>query len=184
MKCDRFIGTGTSSSLDLLASESKSKHASKSTFLGDSHSTVEVSTANHAYNSNHISHGINTSIRSSKSVRGLERRQFSQYSAKTSILDEDHYMHFYDIEESKKATYVTFENNSMFRIPVFTQVHQHKNTLPVIGEMGNLRSSPSVSKGPVENLKNGNRRIKRRKRSSLSVSSKYSKVRDLLFNSM
>ena len=178
MKCDRFIGTGKAISLDLVASDSKMKHGS------NSHSTVEVSIANHANGSNHVSHGINTSIRSSKSVRGLERRQFSQYSAKTSILDEDHYMLFYDIEESKKATYVTFENNSMFRIPVFAQVHQHKNTLPVIGEMGNLRSSPIVSKGPVENLKNGNRRIKKRKRSSFSVSSKYFKVRYLPFNSM
>ena len=178
MKCDRFIGTGTSSSLDLLASKSKFKHASKSTFLGDSQSTGEVSTANHT------SHGINTSIRSSKSVRGLERRQFSWYSAKTSILDEEHSMVFYDKEESKKATYVTFENHSMFRIPVFAHVHQHKNTLPVIGEAGNFRSNPSLSKGQVENLKGGNRRIEKHSRSSLSVSSKYSQVRNLLFNSM
>ena len=167
MKCDRFIGTGKAISLDLVASDSKMKHGS------NSHSTVEVSIASHSYSSNHISHGINTSIRSTNSFQGLERRQIRQYSAKISNLDEDHSMFFCDKEESKKTTYVTFENRSKFRIPVFAVVHQHQSTLPVIGE---LRSNQCVSTDLVENFKDGKRHFKRRRHASLSVSSRHSKV--------
>ena len=173
MKCDRFIGTGNTSSLDAIVSNSKLRHASKSPFAVHSHSTVEVSTANHAYNSNRISHGINTSIRSTNSLQGPERRQMRKYSAKISNLDEDHSMFFCDKEESKKTTYVTFENRSKFRIPVFAVVHQHQSTLPVIGE---LRSNQCVSTDLVENFKDGKRHGKKHRRASLSVSSKHSKV--------
>ena len=102
MKCDRFIGTGNTSSLGRVVSDSKMKSASTLLFAADSQSTIEVSTGNHAYGSNLICHGINTSIRSTNYVRGLERRQFSRYSAKNSILNEDYSTFFCDNEESKK----------------------------------------------------------------------------------
>ena len=170
MKCDRFIGTRNTSSLD---ANCKFKHASSSPFAVHSHSTVEVSSAKHANISNYISHGINTSIRSTNSFQGLERRQIRQYSAKISNLDEDHSMFFCDKEESKKTTYVTFENRSKFRIPVFAVVHQHQSTLPVIGE---LRSNQCVSTDLVENFKDGKRHVKKHRRASLSISSRHSKV--------
>ena len=173
MKCDRFIGTGNTSSLDAIVSNSKFKSASKSPFAVHSHSTVEVSSAKHAHISNYISHGVNTSIRSTNSFQGLERRQIRQYSAKISNLDEDHSMFFCDKEESKKTTYVTFENRSKFRIPVFAVVHQHQSTLPVIGE---LRSNQCVSTNLVKNVKDGKRHVKKHRHASLSVSSRYSKV--------
>ena len=173
MKCDRFIGTGNTSSLDTIVSNSKFGYASKSPFAVHSHSTVEVSSAKHAHVSNYISHGVNPSIRSTNSFQGLERRQIRQYSAKISNLDEDHSMFFCDKEESKKATYVTFENRSKFRIPVFAVVDQHQSTLPVIGE---LRSNQCVSTNLVKNVKDGKRHVKKHRRASLSISSRHSKV--------
>ena len=176
MKCDRFVGTGKTNTLHLMALNSKTLHGSRSPYSGDSPPTVEASPPKIIGNSKDIEDGVYKLNGPTTSCLGKDMKQHSPSSTTSSKGNDDLPAIFCNKEVLKKSTVVTIENHTEFRIPVFPDVHQTQRTLTTVKNNRNYVYGRSISTPPMENRDDRPECIKKHAEVPSCDPSKYSTV--------
>ena len=150
MKCDRFVGTGKTNTIHLMALNSKTPHGSRSPYSGYSPPTVEASPPKIIADSKGIGDGMYKANESTASCLGIDISQHSPSSTTSLKRNDDHPVFFCNEEVLKRSTVVTIENHTEFRMPVFADVHQTQRTLTTVKDNKNYVYGRSISTPPME----------------------------------
>ena len=154
MKCDRFVGTGKTNTLHLVALNSKTLHGSRSPHSGDSPPMVEASPPKVIANAKDIGDGLYKLNGPTTSCLGKDIPQHGPSSTASPKRNDDHPVVFCNKEVLKKSTVVTIENHTEFRMPVFAHVHQTQRTLTTVKDKRNYIYGRSISTTPIETSDN------------------------------
>ena len=151
MKCDRFVGTGKTNTIHLMALNSKTPHGSRSPYSGgDSPPTVEASPPRIIANSKDIGDGMHKLNRPAASCLGIDITQHIPSLTTSLKRTDDRSVFFCNKEVLKRSTVVRIENHTEFRVPVFADVHQTQRTLTTVKDNRNYVYGRSISTPPIE----------------------------------
>ena len=141
MKCDRFVGTGRTNNIHMMALNSKTPHGSRSPYSGgESPPTVESSPPK----------VIANSLAQSASCLGIDVAQHTPSSTISLKRNDDHPVFFCNKEVFKRSTVVTIEKHTEFRTPVFADIHKTQRTLTAVKSNRNYKFGRSISTPPIE----------------------------------